>query len=267
MKKLILIVLILTICLTGQDKQSLNINAKTGSVPKNLTIIKSHPELLPQITGFWVNQEYINLLKTTKSPLKAAKTLGWYPFLRISKENHNKFLWKSADFHQGLEEEILDFVKLSQKNYYGITSNEKNEIQWYFYIEKFPVTVGIKCLNFKDGKAINFIKVNADNIYELANNLILSGVYQDDQEKKYVFNRQSKAIWPNDTFEYIINLDPSFDAVYDSFTVLNNEGLVKTNYSFEIKNNRLYLFRTFDSETSPALDREKEPFLKLEKIK
>jgi hypothetical protein len=57
----------------------------------------------------------------------------------------------------------------------------------YLYIEKFPITQEIKCLNFKDGKIINFVKVKEDDIYELVNNLVLSGVYQDKTKKRNMF--------------------------------------------------------------------------------
>ncbi|MFC1538117.1 hypothetical protein ACFL6H_01715 [Candidatus Latescibacterota bacterium] len=249
---------------------------------------------LEQLEGEWLNKEYLERLKETKSPCKAVDVIR-YTSITISKENDKYKFTQIHNFHEGTGYNITGlkptseplkfqiiyepiyapktpaYVKFNDfsNNSHFTENSPANEIEWIFSKDYGPR---------KDEEIrISYIRLESD-IYKLSNNIALTGEYTDQLGRRFIFknideatgpygmhynnNYPSEAIWPDKSFKYLIGIDCVLD-MFDHFIYNERDENNKFNfieYGFSWQNYKLYIYNTHDLEVNTGINvQEKEP--------
>ena len=226
--------------------------------------------LVLKLKGQWLNDDYINYIKATKSPIKASGSINCWPIFQFYQDDRDIIFGASTtDFHQGIGDGVSSFKELSKKGYYKVVAGKRFPDYPFTFTIHFTndsVVNQLEIVDMKNNKKTIYHRMTEKNIREAVNIILLAGIYQDSKGQKYIFNENQIAIWPNIKFNYEICLNRVF-ATSDSFFLVTDKGdYVGKSYSFEIKNNTLSLYETKPVEEGEGKIRDSKPFLILTKI-
>jgi hypothetical protein len=222
--------------------------------------------LLDRIKGSWVNEDYINRLKTTKSPIKAMKELNGRSDYQILIVN-GKYAWNSENnqcINSPFGEYIRDIISLPDNNY-QLLSDRGNDPEKLSFNINFNNPEITEITSQTDGT--NFFLNKSRDLEGVANEIVLAGKYQDDRGQIYLFGTDEVARWPQQSFKYKLNVGPFYDL--DWF--VNNDDNEKRPdyYAFEFKDGLLYLYKAknIGAQRELKLKREDQPLLILKPVK
>ncbi|MDX9889037.1 MAG: hypothetical protein RBS51_07260 [Anaerovoracaceae bacterium] len=274
MKKAILLVMVLVMFsfLACSSLEETKEDAEIGVYTKEEMVLK--------ITGTWVNEEYKNNLTSTKSPYRSICELPW---LEILADNNEIFYNEYLNFHEGgTGGTITDIVFDADNNRYDIElksyfENSLIELQPSIIISENPGEGSSIIYTNQEGEIVHqFFQIDkSPALY--ANEVILAGSYKDSEGNQYTFTNDGKAIWPQESFDYQIQLDfigqPTFadenGDFYeaDYFMRVSKDGLAFEDsiYSYEIKGEQLLIFKGHGQEGLYLYQLNKNPDLVLTK--
>jgi hypothetical protein len=242
--------------------------------------VYTEAEMTARIMGTWSNVQYMDNLKTTKSPYKSICDVPW---LDIRTENKETMLDEYLNFHEGgTGGTITAITPSTDKDRYAIKLKE--------YFE--GSALGLKrtvIIDQKDSQKDSIVYTDKNNKEKYrfakigktpelyANEVVLAGKYKDAKGNEYTFSKDEKAVWPTETFNYRIQLDfvgePTFirdDGSYynaDYFMKTDQNGVNASNfvYYYEIQGNQLSVFKAYEKEGTPLYEIKKSPDLVLTK--
>lgn len=219
--------------------------------------------VITKLLGTWSNVEYMKNLKITGSPYKSICDVPW---INIRTEGNETMFDEYLNFHEGGTGGTITDITYSEdksryyinvKDYFdGSSLNFKRSI----IIEKADSEKDSIIYTDQENKEkYRFNKIGkSPELY--ANEVILAGNYKDAKGEEYIFTTSGEAIWPNETFNYQIQLDflggPTFiraDGSYyndDYFMITDESGLNLRDfvYYYQIKDEQLYLFKAEEKE-------------------
>ena len=225
------------------------------------------------LNTFWLNCEYVETLKTTRSPMKAAQDI-YYVSINFKKSDTNIEWEQIYNFHEGLKLPLDGFKKMVDDSYMPVLN--KSEVDYYSVKDDRLVFTGNPIdkieWNFKDkntnpGELKNLKFVRAEpNVETFINRYAIAGKYKDEQGHIYTFSEEGKAVWPDKTFDYETGLDfilTKFDYFFNESEYEINKPVI---VGFEWINNKLHLFKGFDNEQTGGFLKENKPYLILTPI-
>ena len=237
-------------------------------------------EITSKLSGNWANEQYMNNLKLMKSPYKSICDVPW---LNIHNEKNATMLDEYLNFHEGgTGGNITDITSSTDKNSYAIKVKDYFTGSALHFNRSIIITQNdskINCIVYTDQQnkeKYRFLKIETSpEVY--ANEVVLAGKYKDTKGKEYTFTNSEKAIWPNETFNYRIQLDfigePTFirpnGSFYndDYFMKTDNRGVNVSNfvYYYKIKGNQLSVFKAYEKKGTPLYEIKAVPDLLLTK--
>ena len=211
---------------------------------------------LEQLDGEWINKEYIERLKATKSPLQAKDGITYTSFT-IAKENYSYKWLQIYNFHEGVWFNVTGFKPTPEPIMYQIIyepiyerepvkretyidtlyiseQNLLNELEWAF-TQKYGKQKG-KELH------IPFVRIEP-TIQDYVNSIVLAGKYTDENGQAFTFSSTGEANWIDTSFKYFVSLDTymhlnlQFDSFYDDDK--------RIMYHFKWLNNKLFIYETY----------------------
>ncbi len=233
----------------------------------------SEEVLLDLLVGEWLNNTYLEEMKTTRSPLKAylVDEDTDYTALYFSRKD-TFFEWKqSYAYHEGTVLQITGLQPDPKPNIYRFIFHEHqthgratdedrllipddtplDEITWLSWL--FYPRYGDR----KRERRITYIRVEP-TIEQFVNRSVLAGAYTDEKQRSFKFKETGIAVWPETTFAYVVNLDRHWtNGEYDIFHCRGDstESRYVRTYAFEWKNNKLLIFSTEKTDmTIPRTD-------------
>lgn len=200
--------------------------------------------------GEWLNKTYLEKLKSTRSPRKAADDIYQVSF-KIKRKQGSYFMQIIYNFHESGEDlKITGLKQTSKKGVYDLIVGvsdyavEKNsnfiflmkdgadEIQWSFEIDHRKVRY-------------SFVRIEP-SVTHFVKKLLLAGEYLDQNNRTFFFTDSGRAKWPDKKFRYEVNLDYVMgNDLCDSFFVIDEKGdLIRPPlfYGFSWENERLLIY-------------------------
>ena len=227
------------------------------STPEKISVHK--------ISGFWINQQFADILKDTRSPKDAYYPNGMYvPFFEVK---GNSIQW---GIHDGDGFGIGYLEESNVKNQYNVidTKNNKTPHKFIFKSDSLKTLTWIGDFYKASQVVQRFFKLK-DSVQHYCNKVVIGGVYQDNKNMKYEFLANGNASWPNKEFKYSVGLDFTFDSTnyLINWSKQTEDGYIS--YGFRWQGNKLLLFRElpWDEEYGEQTRLEEKPFLILTKIK
>jgi hypothetical protein len=229
-----------------------------------------------KITGHWIDQNYVNKLKLTKSPYKSGSN-GIFN-INIQIDNSKIKIYEYYSFHEGGFgaggiSEITNTgnnnckIKLKVIEPYALNKDDARSIDLSYDGNK------IKSIHYNiGGKTYTLLRAEAENVTTKAGELmnkylesfVIVGEYKDSNNLSYSFGKDGIFRAPNESFKYSIIFDFADGMVkYDYFAKVSTSGEYINNYIFEYLNSKLFIYKTID--TAGVLTKEKEPYLILTK--
>lgn len=252
-----IIVLIIFMCL-------LPVNSSEKSISK------PHP-LLSQVEGEWLNEQYVNRLRSTKSPIKSMQGI-YEVYYDINKKGKDYEWFTVYNFHEGSPIKLIVNIKaLPEENTYKLMLKKgdpqnyypDNKTNYEFVIDKKSKSCKIFSSNGK--QKMSFVKINS-RLANFVNSIVLAGKYQDSNGLRYEFNSDGTGKWADKSFKYEINLDPIFNK-YDYFCLIDSKGnRTEVLYCFERKDDKLLIYKAKILDESEFIERENKPFLILNTV-
>ena len=237
-------------------------------------------EMTARIMGTWSNAQYMDNLKSTKSPYRSICDVPW---LDIRTENKETVLDEYLNFHEGgTGGTITAITPSTDENRYDVKLKE------YFEGSALDLKRTV-IVDPKDSKKDSIVYADKNNKEKYrfvkigktpelyANEVVLAGEYKDADGKEYTFTKSEKAVWPNETFQYRIQLDfvgePTFlrgDGSYyndDYFMKTDKSGVNASDfvYYYKVKGKQLSVFKAYEKEGTPLYVINKVPDLVLTK--
>ena len=274
MKKIAL--LIIAVMLAGLAGCGSQDAASKGTGEKAYT----EAEMTARIMGTWSNVQYMDNLKSMKSPYRSACDVPW---LDIRTDNKKTVLDEYLNFHEGgTGGTITAITPSADKDRYNMKLKE------YFEGSALDLKRTV-IIDPKDSKKDSIVYTDKNNKEKYrfarigktpelyANEIVLAGEYKDAEGKEYVFTKGEKAVWPNETFQYRIQLDfvgePTFlrgDGTYynDDYFMKTDKNGVNTSdfvYYYEVKGKQLSVFKAYEKKGTPLYVINKVPDLVLTK--
>jgi hypothetical protein len=274
MKKVLLFVMVVILMgFTGCISQN-EIEEDTGKE------VYTKTDIIMKILGTWSNVEYMNNLNLTKSPYNSIVEVPW---IDIRMENTETVYDEYLNFHEGgTGGTITDIIFARDKNRYDIKLKEYVEGSALDFKRSLLIDendseqYSIIYTNLQDEEKFRFSKIGkSPELY--ANEVILAGKYKDEKGEEYTFTNNEEAFWPNETFNYRIQLDfigqetfvqadgSYYNADYFIRTAENGVNVNDYVYYYEVKEDQLYIFKAYEKEGVPFYEIKEVPDLVLTK--
>ncbi len=214
---------------------------------------------ITQLKGFWIEKEYLTILKSSLSPNKALKDYsGTIPYIEIG---NNGIQWL-YNFHDG-DGYGFDSIEYPGQNVISYRGRKG--------ISRFIIdTSNVNLLVWENSdidKRIMLYKVSKSDINDYINSIVIAGQYSDNNNCLYSFSDSGRCVWNNKTFNYSLGLDCK-NCELDWFvnTSEKEEDGSFVVYGFKRFVNKLMFYKVNLSD-GEMLSFNKTPFLVLKKIK
>jgi hypothetical protein len=243
MKKIFLLLILLSI---------ISFNAYFCPVTANDGSESQYNSILEDLQrGQWLNKDYIERLKATKSPEKA--TAGIFVSFFQIEQTDNLYVAKGIfNFHEGATAFTFKGIRSGDnKNTYHFVDakqyypEQDNEVTLF----KSKTTDKIEWTYYNGGKITQtFIHVEPD-VVTFINRILIAGEYRDEKSREFVFTESGIAKWQEVTFRYRITLDyvgyVKDSSPCNNFAVVDNKGHTANPpkyYGFLWKDESLFIY-------------------------
>jgi hypothetical protein len=211
------------------------------------------------------------------------KSICDVPWLDIRTENKETMFDEYLNFHEGgTGGTITDITPAKENDRYVIKLKDYFEgsaldFKRTAVIEQNDLKKdSIIYTDQKNKQKYRFVKIGkSPELY--ANEVVLAGNYKDTKGWEYTFTKSEKAIWPNETFNYRIQLDfigeptfiradgSSYNADYFMKTDKNGINASDFVYYYEVKGNQLSIFKAYEKKGTSLYEINRIPDLVLTK--
>lgn len=264
MKYTVVALLFISIILSckQQDKDAVDDKiSESAKQSKSIPDIEKRTKILKDISGEWLNSVYIDVLKMTKSPLKAFNSIGdeipYFAAREIIGKNYELMLIE--DFHEGVPV-IVDGAEYdSTKNlYFFLFADQPFETLEIFEYEAFRhdedtlvfINEYDESRNFhKFHRIAHFEKGIQEDLEIYVNKIALAGKYQDQAGKIIQFTDDQLFKAGSREREYSIGLDflfTDFDYIY--FPADPENGLKRKTFAYMWSDDKLYIYKAAENE-------------------
>jgi hypothetical protein len=223
----------------------------TGTL--NASSVKANAMILDELLGEWLNKNYSEALKKTRSPMKA---VGGYPMaFKISKDGRLYQWLLIYGFHEAISRDVRRLIATNQSHTYVVEYDEgKSSTLDKFIIKKENSINEIIWLSKQHNKEKTFSFVRAQpNIETYINRTVLAGSYRDLEGNNFIFNESGEAKWPDKTFRYQVNLDQE-GVTCDMFAVSDGPDVI--GYGFTWQDTKLLVFNVKEIDDMIYCDRQ-----------
>jgi hypothetical protein len=221
-------------------------------------LTKSSRNAVQPIEGEYLSTEYIEELRRSRSPLKAGSTIDELKLVLVERHGKQFQLMPIINFHEGDSGFVLDLdgsIAPSPEPRATPVSNVSATV-----LDDHTIRFGYS--NFKPA---TYVCVKEAAAY--VSKAVLVGRYQDEQGRKYEFQEDGWAVFPDRRFEYEIGLDhvlEHFDYFMDAGH--DRKHLPWRVWGFKWKRNTLEVFRTKEEDGIDEID-DSHPFLLLHPVR
>jgi hypothetical protein len=239
---------------------------KTKDVQGSKTKAITSEQLLQKLEGIWIREEYISVLEKTKSPLMAIKELSEVQINFVKNDDKNFEFCIIYNYHEGVSREIEKLRPFKEGKFnIGLTGKYGSDQKEQYFLQVDSLENPSKMtFEYQRGK-FNLIKIDERDEEDFVNKVVLSGKYRDQTGEIYVFEDNRIARWLNESFKYRVGLDFVFGNHNDIWLVDDKDKNLGIYYTYEWKDNRLFVYRASIPE-GEAVVPEEEPFLILERL-
>ncbi len=179
------------------------------------------PRRIDRFKGTWIFKDYLQELRSTKSPLKAFEHQGQDGTISFQILNsRGSYLWSiNTRFHEGWTRGIIEDIKpTSHANVYEVILDTTSSNPYALLPRE---EIGRRFLEIirQNGNDVREIKwrerpsevfVKADSPLKVdgwVNAAVIAGKYSDHEGRKYIFTSSSEAKWPERSFRYEVLTD------------------------------------------------------------
>ena len=235
---------ILTVCCA--------ILAFAGAVPamaQNKT--QADRVFIHDLEGIWMNDAYIEALRKTRMPHKAAKMAK--PVVIAIKREGTVYPYLATDFEKAAFMFVLDLEPDLKPDSYRLVLAKKNqptsssEAKYIWFKGQRDADRKFRKLAFKElfimnGKWANYEHVGME-LGPVVNGIVLAGRYQGEDGREWSFTEQGQANFPDKNFYYELSLnDKKAGCEYiEAEDVTSADG--KSYYGYAWNAGKLQLFR------------------------
>ncbi len=210
--------------------------------------------------GVFIEKKYIETLKSTKSLRQAQlSTLSskgkshWITY-EFHKTKNNKNLCTITNLHEGYYNPYI-LRKLNQDNeyifYFYVSSSSYDSIyitkkpDYYIFHKKngrgsFYIDTMIKVLSY-NSRNMKDDELFKEYFYNFINSIVIEGTYYDSKNRKFVFTKDRKAIWPDKRFSYTLGID-FLEGNTAEFIVIKNNDTKEKRFYYQWYKNKLYIY-------------------------
>jgi hypothetical protein len=213
----------------------------------------SSQTLVQLLEGEYLSADYIEELKKTRSPLKASR--GGMELVQVRRDGTKFVLDPIVNFHEGDSEFVItqdgSFAASQEPNVSNVSATVLNDHTIRFgYGELKPATYTY----VKDATAY-------------ASNAVLVGKYKDEHGRRYDFQEDGWAVFPDRRFQFEVGLDHVFDS-YDYFLDAGKDKkkLPWATWVFRWNRDVLQIFRTKEVDGFDVIA-DSRPYLVLHPIR
>ncbi|NIO42027.1 MAG: hypothetical protein GTO41_18795 [Burkholderiales bacterium] len=203
------------------------------------------------LEGIWMNQSYVEALKSSRMPHKVAKKVA--PALIAIKRQGRAYPYLATDFDKAAFMMILALEPDNKPDSYRLVLGEKNEptsaadVTYIWFKGQRDADHKFRKLMFKEvfimkGKWADFEWVGMD-LGPVMNGIVLAGRYKDEDGREWVFSEEGTAKFPEKSFYYELSInDKDARCEYlEAEDLQSPEG--KSFYGYAWKQGKLQLFR------------------------
>jgi hypothetical protein len=226
-----------------------------------------NPDLFSQVEGVWIDTEYDDKLRKTRSPIDALTNV---PNISFYQEKGKPILFVNLAFHEGMSIPLKIVqaengpVFQMEEDFTLDISNDGEEIT----LQSGNEQVLDKPTKFRRITAKNpaSMEKEHDILLKYINEVVLQGEYEDEKGQFYRFTSNQEAVFPQEKFDYELITDAigaSCDGLYPKNGRSNSRSI-----GFKWKKNKLLLFDKQPDPKNP--DGEicaRKPFAELTKLK
>jgi hypothetical protein len=221
-----------------------------------------HEPTLSILKGTWVNRRYADALKENKSPFKA-----YTDNIDFCEIDSGGIQW---GIHSGVGFGVSGLRPTGIANEYRLIDLDRNPMSYIFVLEPQD---SLKTITWWSADSSHrdllgvFDRITG-SIDRFCNQIVISGLYQDNSGRKYSFSEDGEAVWPDQHFKYEVSLDP-FCAYVDYFIKQDYSSTAKRiEYGFQWQHESLMIFRTRTpgpDDNPDVVMPESSPFIILKK--
>lgn len=226
---------------------------------------------LKELEGIWVPEASLKMLRSSLSPHQAKAEMI---IIAAAEKGRWKITW--SNYHEGTWRYILKHkpqsgssghvtLLLSPYETYAGGRSPKDELRVELRKDRGNK---ITSLIFQDATWIQhqgepFVRIPV-RLERYAAELLLSGSWQDADNKKYIFSPEGTARWPEGTFPYEVSLDASEAACDYLLTPDTKERGGSRRVGFRRTPKELFLYRIVYDRDAP-ISCEEQPFVTLKR--
>ena len=199
--------------------------------PAQTPAVRKDRIFLKDVEGIWINEAYLSVLTTLKSPHAAAKQAP--PVVIAIRREGRAYPIVVTDFNKASLRAVLDVEPDGKPGAYRLVvgADDKpvsSEDVKYIRFEAGRGAQGkidrlrVAEPDFMKGKWAEYVPVGGELSPQL-NRLVVAGNYRDEKGRAWIFNESGEATWPEQKFNYELSLnDPGANCDY-----LQSEGAAK----------------------------------------
>jgi hypothetical protein len=186
--------------------------------------------------GEYLSTEYIEELRRTRSPLKAGGRRGGLELVRVRREGKQFVVQPIINFHEGGSEFAINsdgsIARAPEPSITGL-SNVSATV-----LDDHTIRLG-----YGDFKPATYVCV--DDAATYVSKAVLAGRYKDEQGRRYNFQEDGWAVFPERKFEFEIGLDHVLND-YDYFMDAGHDKkhLLWRVWAYKWNRNTLQIFKT-----------------------
>ena len=222
--------------------------------------------LIDALRGYWMSDQYAQILKSTRSPRAAYYPPGMVvPFCRIHE------LGISWGIHDGSGIGISFLAPLHKDDIFVLHDQEGKALP-----DRFTMNPSDSLRRFTWNHPANesipafgeSFFLLSDSVEHFINQYTIAGTYVDSNGVEYSFTINGIAKWPGKTFRYIVNDDFAFNQANDfliNFNEYDSTGSDHVVYGYRWNGNRLALCceKPYTEDTGEQILLEDHPFVVL----
>jgi len=178
---------------------------------------------IKDVEGIWINEAYLSVLASLKSPHAAAKKTP--PLVIAIRRDGRAYPIVVTDFNKATLQAVLDVEPDGKPGSYRLVvgADDKpvssNEVKYIRFEATKNAQGKLDRLRFAEpdfmkGKWADYVPL-AGELSPQLNRFVIAGKYADEQGRAWTFSEAGEAAWPDQKFNYELSLnDPAANCDY-----------------------------------------------------
>lgn len=226
--------------------------AQTPTTPTSPTpTARKDRVFLKDVEGIWINEAYLSVLGTLKSPHAAARKAA--PVVIAIRREGRAYPIVVTDFNKASLQTVLDVEPDGKPGSYRLVvgADDKPMSSKDVKFIRFETTrnaqgkierIRFAEPNFMKGKWADYVPIKGELSPQL-NRFVIAGNYRDESGRAWTFSESGEASWPEQKFIYELSLnDPTANCDYLLGESETNGGDDRKRYGYAWKAGKLSIF-------------------------